>query len=35
MKNSYYVLLTRGIKGLYIYIKDSELKKYFMENLKF
>ena len=35
IKNSYYVLLTRGIKGLYIYIKDSELKKYFMENLKF
>ena len=35
IKNSYYVLLTHGIKGLYIYIKDSELKKYFMENLKF
>lgn len=35
VKNSYYVLLTRGIKGLYLYIKDSELKKYFMENLKF
>ena len=35
VKNAYYVLLTRGIKGLYLYIKDPELKKYIMKNLKF
>lgn len=33
VKNAYYVLLTRGIKGLYLYIKDPELEKYIREKL--
>ncbi|MDL2249449.1 DUF2075 domain-containing protein [Lachnospiraceae bacterium OttesenSCG-928-J05] len=31
IKNIYYVLMTRGIKGTYLYICDEELKKYFSE----
>ena len=27
--NAYYVLLTRGMKGTYIYVCDSEVKRYF------
>ena len=33
VKNAYYVLLTRGIKGLYLYIKNPELEKYIREKL--
>ncbi len=29
IKNIYYVLMTRGIKGTYIYVCDDELRKYF------
>lgn len=31
IKNIYYVLMTRGIKGTYLYITDLELKKYLSE----
>lgn len=34
IKNIYYVLLTRGIHGTYVYIKDDNLKKYFKENIR-
>jgi uncharacterized protein len=32
--NSYLVLLTRGIKGTYIYFCDKDLKEYFKEKFK-
>lgn len=34
IRNTYRTLLTRGMKGCYIYCVDSELKKYFKERLK-
>lgn len=34
VKNAYYVLLTRGIKGLYLYVKNPDLKKYIIEKIK-
>jgi len=33
IKNIYYVLMTRGIKGTYLYITNSELKEYFARYL--
>ena len=32
--NSYIVLLTRGIKGTYIYYCDKDLREYFKEKFK-
>ena len=32
--NSYLVLLTRGIKGTYIYCCDKDLRDYFKEKFK-
>lgn len=34
VKNTYYALLTRGIKGCYVYIHDPELREYFRSHLK-
>lgn len=34
IKNIYYVLLTRGIKGTYLYICDDELRKYLSDYIK-
>lgn len=31
IKNVYYVLMTRGIKGTYLYVCDAELRKYFKQ----
>ena len=31
IKNTYYVLMTRGIKGTYLYVRDSNLKKYLQD----
>ena len=34
IKNIYYVLLTRGIKGTYIYVCNKELREYFAKYIK-
>jgi DUF2075 family protein/DNA replication protein DnaC len=34
IKNIYYVLLSRGMRGTYLYVKDEPLRKYFKEILK-
>lgn len=34
IKNIYYVLLTRGIYGIRVYIEDEELRKYFSQEIK-
>ena len=31
IKNVYYVLLTRGIRGTYIYVCDNDLREYLQE----
>ncbi|RKM56309.1 DUF2075 domain-containing protein [Butyrivibrio sp. X503] len=31
IKNTYYVLMTRGIKGTYLYVMDNNLKKYLQD----
>ena len=34
IKNTYRTLLTRGMKGCYVYIMDEELRNYFKSRLK-
>ena len=34
IKNTYKTLMTRGMKGCYVYCVNDELKEYFKENLK-
>ena len=34
IKDIYYVLMTRGIRGTYLYVKDKNLEKYLKESLK-
>ncbi|MFA5541564.1 MAG: DNA/RNA helicase domain-containing protein [Bacteroidales bacterium] len=34
IKNTYRTLMTRGLKGCYVYFCDKELEKYFKEKLK-
>jgi len=34
LKNTYRVLLTRGIKGCFVYFQDEETKQFFLEKLK-
>ena len=33
IKNTYRTLMTRGMKGCYVYCVDEELQKYFKERL--
>ena len=32
--NVYYVLMTRGIKGTYLYVCDEELREYFSKYIE-
>lgn len=34
IKNTYRTLMTRGMKGCYVYCKDMELKKYFNNSFR-
>ena len=34
IKNTYRTLMTRGMKGCYVYCTDKEMKKYFINNIK-
>ena len=34
IKNTYRTLMTRGMKGCYVYCANDELKEYFKKNLK-
>ncbi|MCH3954897.1 MAG: DUF2075 domain-containing protein [Eubacterium sp.] len=34
IRNTYKVLFTRGQKGLYLYVMDSELKKHVLDKIK-
>ena len=34
IKNTYYTLMTRGMKGCYVYCVDKELSKYLKERIK-
>jgi len=33
VRNIYKVLMTRGMRGCYVYFEDKELEKYFMNRL--